>query len=137
MQSASRNKGTCENRLTIRRDVLEKSVLNGLRIQIPDPALFREFCDEFIRVALKSELPTIERELDKAILDGVPGSRLKDRIGQLETHTAEIEGRLAETLAPPLLLHPNNDPPVAPVPIVACRLRARPRSHVHAYVESA
>ncbi|MBS0984609.1 recombinase family protein [Gluconobacter cerinus] len=121
--STARNKGTCENRLAIRRDVLEKSVLNGLRTQMMDPALFREFCDEFTReinrlrmekgadlVALKSELPKIERELDKAIqaiLDGVPGSRLKDRIGQLETRKAEIEERLAEAPSPPPLLHPN------------------------------
>ncbi|KXV23391.1 recombinase family protein, partial [Gluconobacter japonicus] len=121
--STARNKGTCENRLTIRRDVLEKSVLNGLRTQMMDPALFKEFCDEFTReinrlrmekgadlVALKSELPKINRELDKAvqaILDGVPGSRLKDRIGQLEARKAEIETRLADAPTQPPLLHPN------------------------------
>ncbi len=121
--STARNKGTCENRLTIRRDVLEKSVLNGLRTQMMDPALFKEFCEEFTReanrlrmekgadlVAMRSELPKIERELDKAIqaiLDGVPGSRLKDRIGQLESRKAEIEGRLADAPSPPPLLHPN------------------------------
>lgn len=98
-------------------------MLNGLRTQMMDPALFKEFCDEFTReinrfrmekgadlVALKSELPKIERELDKAIqaiLDGVPGSRLKDRIGQLETRKAEIEIQLADAPAPPPLLHPN------------------------------
>lgn len=78
--STARNKGTCENRLTIRRDVLEKSVLNGLRTQMMDPALFKEFCDEFTRevnrlrmekgadlTTLKSELPKIERELNKAV----------------------------------------------------------------------
>ncbi|GBQ09101.1 recombinase family protein [Acetobacter cerevisiae] len=121
--STARNKGTCENRLTIRRDVLEKSVLNGLQTQMMDPALFKEFCDAFTRevnrlrmekradlLSLKSELPKIERELDKAIqaiLDGVPGSRLKDRIGQLESRKAEIEARLADTPSPPPLLHPN------------------------------
>ncbi|KXV61557.1 hypothetical protein AD947_00525, partial [Acetobacter tropicalis] len=121
--STARNKGSCENRLTIRRDVLEKSVLNGLRTQMMDPALFKEFCEEFTRevnrlrmekgtdlVAMRSELPKIERELDKAIqaiLDGVPGSRLKDRIGQLESRKAEIEGRLADAPSPPPLLHPN------------------------------
>ncbi|WP_264820928.1 recombinase family protein [Acetobacter malorum] len=121
--ATARNKGTCKNRLTIRRDVLEKSVLNGLRTQMMDPALFKEFCDEFTRevnrlrmekgadlATLKSELPKIERELDKAIqaiLDGVPGSRLKDRIGQLESRKAEIEGHLADAPSPPPLLHPN------------------------------
>ncbi|GBQ27353.1 DNA resolvase [Gluconacetobacter sacchari DSM 12717] len=121
--STARNKGTCDNRLTIRRDVLEKSVLNGLRTQMMDPGLFHEFCEEFTRevnrlrmekgadlATLRSELPRIERELDKAIqaiLDGVPGSRLKDRIGQLEARKAEIEARLVDAPPPPPLLHPN------------------------------
>ncbi|MFT8327434.1 recombinase family protein [Gluconobacter oxydans] len=121
--STARNKGTCENRLTIRRDVLEKSVLNGLRTQMMDPALFKEFCDEFTRevnrlrmekgadlTTLKSELPKIEHELDKAvqaILDGFASSALKTRMEQLEARKAEIEARLAEAPSPPPLLHPN------------------------------
>ncbi|WP_456304461.1 recombinase family protein [Acetobacter senegalensis] len=121
--STARNKGTCDNRLTLRRDVLEKSVLNGLQTQMMDPALFKEFCDEFTRevnrlrmekgadlVALKSELPKIERELDKAvqaILDGFASSALKTRMEQLEARKAEIEARLADTPSPPPLLHPN------------------------------
>ncbi|KXV22452.1 resolvase, partial [Acetobacter malorum] len=121
--STARNKGTCENRLTIRRDVLEKSVLNGLQTQMMDPALFKEFCEEFTRevnrlrmekgadlATLKSELPKIERELDKAvqaILDGFASSVLKTRMEQLEARKAEIEVRLAEAPSPPPLLHPN------------------------------
>ncbi len=40
--SNARNRGTCENRLTIRRDVLEESVLVGLkkRLMHPDPTAF-------------------------------------------------------------------------------------------------
>ncbi|WP_418610988.1 recombinase family protein [Gluconobacter cerinus] len=121
--STARNKGTCENRLTIRRDVLEKSVLNGLRTQMMDSALFKEFCDEFTSevnrlrmekgadlVALKSELSKIERELDKAvqaILDGFASPALKTRMEQLESRKAEIEEQLAEAPSPPPLLHPN------------------------------
>ena len=121
--STARNKGTCENRMTIRRDVLEKSVLNGLRTQMMDPALFNEFCDEFTRevnrlrmekgadlVALKSELPKIDRELDKAvqaILDGFASPALKTRMEELEARKAEIETQLADAPAPPPLLHPN------------------------------
>ncbi|AFW02935.1 putative DNA recombinase [Gluconobacter oxydans H24] len=121
--STARNKGTCENRLTIRRDVLEKSVLNGLRTQMMDPTLFREFCEEFTRevnrlrmekgadlVALKSELPKIERELDKAvqaILDGFASPALKTRMEELEARKAEIETRLVDAPSPPPLLHPN------------------------------
>lgn len=47
--ATSRNKGTCDNRLNIRRNLLEASVLNGLRQHLMEPALFKEFCDEFTR----------------------------------------------------------------------------------------
>ncbi|NIE81508.1 recombinase family protein [Asaia sp. As-1742] len=121
--STARNKGTCENRMTIRRDVLEKSVLNGLRTQLMDPSLLKEFCDEFARevnrvrmeksaglAAMRAELPRVDRELDKAIqaiLDGVPGSKLKDKIGRLEARREELTALLAEAPEPPPLLHPN------------------------------
>ncbi|AHI24876.1 Resolvase domain protein [Komagataeibacter xylinus E25] len=121
--STARNKGTCNNRMTIRRDVLEKSVLNGLRTRLMDPALFKEFCDEFTRevnrvrmekgadlVAMRAELPRVDRELDKAIqaiLDGVPGAKLKDKIGRLEARKEELMALLADAPQPPPLLHPN------------------------------
>lgn len=47
--STARNKGTCDNRLNIRRDALEASVLSGLRTHLMEPDLFREFCNEFTR----------------------------------------------------------------------------------------
>ncbi|WEQ55027.1 recombinase family protein [Komagataeibacter nataicola] len=121
--STARNKGTCHNRMTIRRDVLEKSVLNGLRTRLMDPALFKEFCDEFTRevnrvrmekgadlAAMRAELPRVDRELDKAIqaiLDGVPGVKLKDKIGRLEARKEELVALLADAPQPPPLLHPN------------------------------
>ena len=95
--STARNKGTCDNRLNIRRDALEASVLDGVRSHLMEPELFKTFCDEFTRevnrlrierdadvVNRRKELDRIERELDKAIqaiLDGVPGAKLKDKIG--------------------------------------------------------
>ena len=45
--STARNKGTCTNLLTIRRDVLEATVLDGLRHRLMDPELFRVFVAEF------------------------------------------------------------------------------------------
>ena len=121
--STARNKGTCDNRLNIRRDALEASVLSGLRTHLMEPDLFKEFCDEFTRevnrlrmelgadlVAMRNELPRIDRELDKAIqaiLDGVPGAKLKDKIGALEARKIELTERLANTEEPPPLLHPN------------------------------
>ncbi|MBM9400850.1 recombinase family protein [Gluconacetobacter azotocaptans] len=121
--STARNKGTCDNRLTIRRDVMEKSVLNGLRTRLMDPLLVKEFCEEFTRevnrlrmergadlAAMRAELPRVDRELDKAIqaiLDGVPGVKLKDKIGKLEARKEELIALLSGATEPPPLLHPN------------------------------
>ena len=96
----ARTKGTCVNRLNIRRDALEASVLDGLRHHLMEPALFREFCEEFTRevnrlrmpetasiTTSQSELARVKRDIDRtiqAILDGVPGSTVKDKMGRLE-----------------------------------------------------
>ena len=121
--STARNKGTCSNLLTIRRDVLEASVLDGLHRHLMEPELFKDFCEAFTRevnrarmdegatlTAQRKELERIDRELDKAIqaiLDGVPGARLKDKIGQLEGRKAELTALVAKAKQPPPLLHPN------------------------------
>lgn len=121
--STARNKGICDNRLNIRRDALEASVLNGLRAHLMEPELFKAFCDEFTRevnrlrierdaevISHKRELERIDRELDKAvqaILDGVPGSKLKDRIGGLEARKSELVELVSGANEPVLLLHPN------------------------------
>lgn len=91
----SRNKGTCNNRMNIRRDALEASILNGLRKHLMEPELFKEFCAEFTRevnrlrmergadlVGWQRELERADRELDKmvdAILRGFPPEKLKDK----------------------------------------------------------
>ena len=98
--AASRNKGTCDNRLNIRRDALEASILSGLRKHLMSPELFNEFCAEFTRevnrlriergadlAGWRSELEKVDRELDKmvdAILQGFPPAKLKDKAEKLE-----------------------------------------------------
>ena len=59
----------------------------------------------------------MSREQDrlvKAILDGVPGSRVRDRMAELEARKTELEARkteleslLADANEEPVLLHPN------------------------------
>ncbi len=121
--ATARNKGTCDNRLNIRRDALEASVLRGLRTHLMDPALFREFCAEFTRevnrlrieerasqAAWQAELLRADRELDRlvdAICDGVPASKVKDRMIYLEARKVELTGLLAKADEPPPLLHPS------------------------------
>ncbi len=119
----ARTKGTCANRLNIRCDALEASVLNGLRHHLMEPALFREFCEEFTRevnrlrmeetasiTAAQSELVRVKRDIDRtiqAILDGVPGAAVKEKMGRLEARKDQLTDQLARAEKPPPLLHPS------------------------------
>jgi site-specific DNA recombinase len=122
--AAARNKGTCTNRLNIRRDVLEVSVLDGLKSRLMDPALFKIFAEEFVAEVnrlrrdesavaerLTAEHATVERKLRKivdAIAEGVPARTLKDELLALEQRQEELQAKLeSATATPQLLLHPN------------------------------
>jgi site-specific DNA recombinase len=121
--ATARAKGTCDNLLTIKRPFVEACVLNGLRHHLMDPARTALFCQEYTRhlnearmqrsaahEGYHSEFDRVNRDLDRlvqAILDGVPGSRVKDRMAGLEARKAELEVHLAEAVEEPVLLHPN------------------------------
>ena len=121
--SAARNKGTCGNFRNIRRDALEASVLNGLRVHLMEPTLFKEFCDEFTREmnrlriekrtdhdAWRRELAKIEKQIGGiigAIKDGMYMPSMKAEMEALEGRKAELTGMLASATEPPPLLHPN------------------------------
>jgi len=97
-------------------------VLNALRYHLMDPALFKEFCDEFTREMnrlrmegsasleiARSELKRIERDLDtllSLILKGGAAERINSRMIQLEGRKAELERQLAHAVIPPPLLGP-------------------------------
>lgn len=120
--AAARTKGTCTNRATISLARLEATLLDGLQHHLMDPALHEVFCAEYTRhlnalrmgrtaqlAAHRAELSRIGRELDRlvqAIMDGVPGAHVKDRIGALEARKVELTALLAgEDSTPPVLLH--------------------------------
>jgi site-specific DNA recombinase len=121
--ATARTKGTCNNLLTIKRPFVEACVLNGLREHLMSPSVYEVFCEEYTRhvnelrversaasQGYRSELDKVSRDQDRlvqAILDGVPGSRVKDRMGELEARKAELEALLAEAKEEPVLLHPN------------------------------
>ena len=121
--STARNKGTYDNRLNIRREVLEATVFNGLKRHLMDPALFKEFADDFykevnrLRIAeaaqterARADLEAVERKLRKiveAISDGVPARTLKDELLRLETHRDELEKQLISAPELKPLIHPN------------------------------
>jgi len=119
----ARNKGTCDNKRTMRREELEALVLNGLKNHLMEPELFEVFCEAYtgklneLRMsknaslnAAKSELARIDREQEKlvdAIVDGVPASKVKGRMIELEARQKELEALVASTEEEPVLIHPN------------------------------
>ena len=116
--STARNKGptACTNRLNIRRDVIEASVLNGLREHLMDPALFKEFCTEFHRELnrlrrdetqsaerVRAELATVERQIAKlvdALADGMPVRAVKDKLVRLEGRQDELKRQIEQAPEP-------------------------------------
>ena len=121
--STAINKGTCANKLTIRRDEVEQKVLNGLRHQLMHPDLVKEFVDEFHREFNRlaadrdidqdrhaRDLEKIERELKRiitAIKDGVPALSLKEEMVSLENRKVALEQNINHAPAPLPRLHPN------------------------------
>jgi site-specific DNA recombinase len=87
----AREKGTCDNRLTIRRDEVEARVLKALEEKLLNQELFEKFCDEFtreinrLRMEHRASLSAAEREIERiearrkklveSIMEGVPPVR--------------------------------------------------------------
>lgn len=117
------HQGTCSNRRTIRREAVDAIVLDGLQTRLMRPELCDLFCREYAKAMNqlrrdndaqrngdRAALKKIDRDLDRllqAILDGVPGSRLRDKIAELEAKKAELEARLTGGEDSTVLLHPN------------------------------
>ena len=120
--STARNKGTCDNLLTMRADTLEESVIDALRKRLMDEKLCEEFCREYTahmnrlrmqhnaaRSSHQSELERNHREMEKlidAITQGVPVSQVKDRMQVLADRKVELESLLAEAPDAAPLVHP-------------------------------
>jgi site-specific DNA recombinase len=121
--ATSRNKGTCDNRLGISRQALERTILDGLKTHLMDPALFKEFCAEFIkevnrlrqdqaaqRSGLEVELARIDRRIRKivdAIADGVPARSLRDELLGLEARQDQVRAKLTASPEPKVYLAPS------------------------------
>jgi hypothetical protein len=123
--SAARNKGetVCTNHATIARADLEGRVLHALSEHLMDPELVRVFCEEYTaelnrlrseagaqRGAKLAELERVRRDHAKlidAILAGVPGEQVKDRMNALDARRQQLEAELSASPAPALVrLHP-------------------------------
>ena len=121
--ATARNKGTCDNRVNIRRDELESRVLNALRTKLVDPELFAHFCEVFTQemnrlrmegraeiASAEAEIAKIDRELEtllNLILKGGAADALNAKMVTIEKRKKELELFLAEADEPPPLLHPS------------------------------
>ena len=120
--ATARNKGTCDNRVNIRREALESRIVGALREHLMDPALFKVFCEEFTRElnrlraqarsgvdAAKAEIKKIDRDLDKlleVILGGGAAERINAKMVELEQRKRQLEECVAGAGEAPPLLHP-------------------------------
>ncbi len=121
--AAVRNKGTCENRLTIRGDAVENIVFDGLKHRLMDPAIFKEFAASFIAerntiaarqnakfVEANSEISRIKSRLKvlvNAICDGVPARSIREEMLSLEAREDELNFLLTQQPKAEPFLHPN------------------------------
>jgi site-specific DNA recombinase len=117
----ARNKGTCTNKRTMRRDELETTVLEGLQHGLMDPALMDVFCEEYTRhmnrLSMERSAGRAAAELEKlarhrerliqAIKDGVPASEVRDDLEVIASRRAVLEHELEGAKEEAALLHPN------------------------------
>ena len=115
--STARNKGTCGNLLTIRRDLLEATVLDALHHRLMDPELYAVFVAEFTAewnrlqadagadlAAKRSELAEVRRRIEgliRAIEAGLYEPSMKARMQALERRREALEAELASAVDRP------------------------------------
>jgi DNA invertase Pin-like site-specific DNA recombinase len=120
-----RGEAVCTNRLTIRHDDLESTILNSLRHHLLHPDIFKVFSAEFVaetnRLRMEStadidadraELEKINRRIAKIVksitVDDMPSELFHDEAHKLNDRRKQLETKLSaisEPAAP--LLHPN------------------------------
>ncbi len=121
--STARNKGTCDNKLTIRQDELESAVLNALKDHLMDEELCKVFCDEYTRhmnelrskhnskrIALEKELKQLiqkESDMIDAICEGFANDALKERMHANEARQKEIKAILENNEEIKVMMHPS------------------------------
>ncbi len=120
--SRHNNKGTCDNKETIRKDDMEKAVLHALQKHLLDPKLCEVFCDEYarymneLRIRHNTQRNAYEAELKKrqkqdakfvdAIANGAFSDKLKEQVNANTARIHELQDILSGTNDMPVLLHP-------------------------------
>ncbi|MBV0914217.1 recombinase family protein [Anianabacter salinae] len=120
--SAARKLGTCDQRRSFKRGVLERAVLDLLKERLMQPDAVAEFVAAFnaginsergketaARAGLEKERAALERKLDglyDAIADGLRTDGLKERLTALEARKTELDRAFAAPPPSPVRLHP-------------------------------
>jgi site-specific DNA recombinase len=121
--NAARNKGTCKNTLSIRRDKLESAVLDGLRANLMKPKLVEEFVEEYHReinrLSGQVDIERQQKEKDlhqaeqairviiESIKAGFRTDSMRDELEVLEAKKKELKKLLSSPKPSPVRLHPN------------------------------
>ncbi len=121
--STKRNKGTCDNHLTMKREELEAAVLDSLSEHLMDERLCAEFCAEYTRrrnelrqlrnASLndhKVELRKLEKQENKmiqAIMDGFANDELKVQMNSLDARKKILKSLLDGQKEEAVIFHPN------------------------------
>jgi site-specific DNA recombinase len=121
--SGHRERGICANRLTIRREEIERRVLNALQTRFFASGPFQVFCEEFTaavneaRMELRAGASSAKRELERvrgenqkvigAIKAGFPPADLKEEMETLQARKEALLEQLTSVKELPPLLHPN------------------------------
>ena len=119
----ARDRGTCTNRLTIRRQEVEERVLRALREKLMRQDFLDEFCCEFakemnrLRMEQRAGLTSAQRELARiearrkklveSIMEGVPGAQVKDELIAIGDRKEVLTKQLETANQPAPLLHPS------------------------------
>lgn len=120
--SASRNRGTCDNRLTFHREKLENLVLGALSAKLMNERRCALFCEEYVehsnRLRLKKDADRQRREAElvktnreianliQALKAGADLQIIKDELNSLELQRLGLERELGSMEAAPVLIHP-------------------------------
>lgn len=114
--ASSRERRTCANRLTIKREEVERRVLTALRDKLMDPQRFARACAAFTRTinryrreqraaltGMVRELAAVDRQIQQivdAIKDGFRTPAMKAELQALEARRVELAQRLEERPLP-------------------------------------
>jgi site-specific DNA recombinase len=118
----ARRRGTCDNRLIVRRSHIEGLVLDGLKTQLMAPDLVKEFVAAFHgevnrrrgddaaeRRAMERELPALTVKIEKlvdTIANGIRTSTIVQSLYDAEARKALLIETLAKPASTPVRLHP-------------------------------